>query len=170
MLAFEIFSLDDNYLDWMITTQLDDNYQEVVIIQWYCSYHPVLSFDVWLHWNRIIITNLTVYVCIHMRMIKESINLSNKFCLNKPFPVYVVATEVIENYYECTQIWSILRILASYNIAVHYLLNCMHINYYSRLTSYFRRSGIKFSIHYNMHDSIHYSVVFTCPINPTHAS
>ena len=55
MLIFEIFSLDDNYLDWMITTQLDDNYQEVVIIQWYCSYHPVLSFDVWLHWNRIII-------------------------------------------------------------------------------------------------------------------
>ena len=53
MLTFEIFSLDDNYLDWMITTQLDDNYQEVVIIQWYCSYHPVLSFDVWLHWNRI---------------------------------------------------------------------------------------------------------------------
>ena len=52
MLTFEIFSLDDNYLDWMITTQLDDNYQEVVIIQWYCSYHPVLSFDVWLHWNR----------------------------------------------------------------------------------------------------------------------
>ena len=39
MLTFEIFSLDDNY-------------QEVVIIQWYCSYHPVLSFDVWLHWNR----------------------------------------------------------------------------------------------------------------------
>ena len=27
MLTFEIFSLDDNYLDWMITTQLDDNYQ-----------------------------------------------------------------------------------------------------------------------------------------------
>ena len=26
MLTFEIFSLDDNYLDWMITTQLDDNY------------------------------------------------------------------------------------------------------------------------------------------------
>ena len=52
MLTFEIFSLDDNYPDWMITTQLDDNYQEVVIIQWYCSYHPVLSFDVWLHWNR----------------------------------------------------------------------------------------------------------------------
>ena len=52
MLTFEIFQLDDNYLDWMITTQLDDNYQEVVIIQWYCSYHPVLSFDVWLHWNR----------------------------------------------------------------------------------------------------------------------
>ena len=51
MLTFEIFSLDDNYPDWMITTQLDDNYQEVVIIQWYCSYHPVLSFDVWLHWN-----------------------------------------------------------------------------------------------------------------------
>ena len=32
--------------------QLDDNYQEVVIIQWYLSYHPALSFDVWLHWNR----------------------------------------------------------------------------------------------------------------------
>ena len=58
MLTFEIFSLDDNYLDWMITTQLDDNYQEVVIIQWYCSYHPVLSFDVWLHWNRITIITL----------------------------------------------------------------------------------------------------------------
>ena len=23
----------------------------LVIIQWYCGYHPVLSFDVWLHWN-----------------------------------------------------------------------------------------------------------------------
>ena len=34
-------------------SQLDDNYQEIVIIQWYCSYHPALSFDVWLHWNRI---------------------------------------------------------------------------------------------------------------------
>ena len=44
MLTFEIFSLDDNY-------------QEVVIIQWYCSYHPVLSFDVWLHWNRKLIYN-----------------------------------------------------------------------------------------------------------------
>ena len=52
MLTFEIFSLDDNYPDWMITGGLDDNYQEVVIIQWYCSYHPVLSFDVWLYWNR----------------------------------------------------------------------------------------------------------------------
>lgn len=30
---------------------LDDNYQEVVITQWYCSYHSVLSFDVWLHGN-----------------------------------------------------------------------------------------------------------------------
>ena len=60
MLTFEIFLLDDNYLDWMITTQLDDNYQEVVIIQWYCSYHPVLSFDVWLHWNRIIYCNIMI--------------------------------------------------------------------------------------------------------------
>ena len=60
MLTFEILSLDDNYLDWMITTQLDDNYQEVVIIQWYCSYHPVLSFDVWLHWNRTLNYNLVI--------------------------------------------------------------------------------------------------------------
>ena len=29
-----------------------DNYQEVVITQWYCSYHIVLSFDVWLHCDR----------------------------------------------------------------------------------------------------------------------
>ena len=35
--------MDDNYSDWMITTRT----------QWYCSYHPVLSFDVWLHWNII---------------------------------------------------------------------------------------------------------------------
>ena len=35
MLTFEIFSLDDNYPDWMITTQLDDNYQAG-------SYHPVV--------------------------------------------------------------------------------------------------------------------------------
>ena len=38
MLTFEIFSLDDNYLDWMILPG--------------SSNHPVLSFDVWLHWNR----------------------------------------------------------------------------------------------------------------------
>ena len=29
--------------------------QEVVIIQWYYSYHPALSFDVWLHWNITIV-------------------------------------------------------------------------------------------------------------------
>ena len=54
MLTFEIFSLDDNYVPGLDDNYLglDDNYQEVVIIQWYCSYHPVLSFDVWLHWNR----------------------------------------------------------------------------------------------------------------------
>ena len=33
-----------------------DNYQEVVITQWYCSYHIVLCFDVWLHCDRIYIT------------------------------------------------------------------------------------------------------------------
>ena len=37
----------------ILKISLDDNYQEVVITQWYCSYHPVLSFDIWLHWNRI---------------------------------------------------------------------------------------------------------------------
>ena len=31
---------------------LNDNYQEVGITQYYCSYHPLSSFDVWLHWNR----------------------------------------------------------------------------------------------------------------------
>ena len=41
----------------MITTRL------VVIIQWYCSYHPVLSFDVWLHWNRITVTEALKKVC-----------------------------------------------------------------------------------------------------------
>ena len=41
----------------MITTQtIYDNYQEVVITQWYCSYHIVLSFDVWLHFDRILVT------------------------------------------------------------------------------------------------------------------
>ena len=34
--VFEIFSLDNNY-------------QDVVIMQWYCRYHPIVSFDVWLH-------------------------------------------------------------------------------------------------------------------------
>ena len=29
--------------------RLDDNYQEVVITQWYCSYHPVPYFNVWHH-------------------------------------------------------------------------------------------------------------------------
>ena len=34
---------------------LHGNYWGVVITQWYwhCSYHLALSFDVWLHWNRI---------------------------------------------------------------------------------------------------------------------
>ena len=36
---YECALLDDNYLSWMI-------------IQWCCSYHLVLSFDIWLHWNR----------------------------------------------------------------------------------------------------------------------
>ena len=53
MLTLEIFSLDDNY-------------QEVVIIQWYYSYHPVLSFDVWLHWNRIIYIMHTLYYYMHI--------------------------------------------------------------------------------------------------------
>jgi len=39
--TFEILLLDDNYSSWMITTRY--------------SYHPVLSFDVWLLWDRIII-------------------------------------------------------------------------------------------------------------------
>ena len=33
---------------------LDDNYFLVVIIQWYYSYYPIFSLDVWLHWNRIL--------------------------------------------------------------------------------------------------------------------
>ena len=75
MLTFEIFSLDDNYPDWMITTQLDDNYQEVVIIQWYCSYHPVLSFDVWLHWNR----NIYIYIYTHIYLIlKKGIGIKGE--------------------------------------------------------------------------------------------
>ena len=35
--------------------KLYDNYLEVVITQWYCSYNTVLSFDVWLHCDRNII-------------------------------------------------------------------------------------------------------------------
>ena len=42
--------------------QARPNYQEVVIIQWYCSYHPVLSIDVWLYWNR-------MSIIIHFRYI-----------------------------------------------------------------------------------------------------
>ena len=33
----------------------NDNYQEIVITQWYCSYNTVLSFDVWLHCDRNVI-------------------------------------------------------------------------------------------------------------------
>ena len=43
ILTFEIFSLDDNYA---YVPGLDNNYLEVVITQWDCSYHPALSFDV----------------------------------------------------------------------------------------------------------------------------
>ena len=40
-----------------------DNYQEVVITQWYCSYNIVLSFDVWLHCDRMSSYNLhCVYI------------------------------------------------------------------------------------------------------------
>ena len=123
MLPLKFFSLDDNYLDWIMTTHTDDSYQEVpyglnfggrklwwiatnkhfgrqnigglaalqhkiarikilggqnfgrlvsnrqihqgflllkffcaiwvVITQRYCTYHPILSFGVWLHWSRI---------------------------------------------------------------------------------------------------------------------
>ena len=50
----------------MITIpRLYDNYQEVVITQWYCSYHVVLCFDVWLHCDRsttyVLVLRLHVY-------------------------------------------------------------------------------------------------------------
>ena len=35
---------------------------EGIIIQWYCSYHPALSFDVWLHWNRILYYHVATWI------------------------------------------------------------------------------------------------------------
>ena len=62
-----------NFSHWMITTWRNDNYQEVVITQWYCSYHPVLSFDVWLHWNGMISYSY-VANCIHVPCMHDSLH------------------------------------------------------------------------------------------------
>ena len=64
------------------------NYQEVVIIQWYCSYHSVLSFDVWLHWNRntYIHTHTRIHTYIHIcmhgyRHIRTYLNMQGGFVI-----------------------------------------------------------------------------------------
>ena len=63
---------------------------------------------------------------------------------------------------------------------LHYLVNFAHkdrhaYEFYfiaaSYVATYFKRSGIKLSNKYSLlHDRIHYSKVFVCLINPTHAS